>query len=358
MKTRFVIFFALLFLAPPLAAQEKIETIEISELYTTHVVFAAEVIYVDRSNPLDVKAQVIDQNRNMIRLRASRPFSGTSSLSILESNGNLHTFYVAYKERPGELIIDITAKRRAAAAAAAAEQARINAEVAAAADAAAKAAKAEKGSRRKKRRGEEAALAEAVPVPVVSGVEVPVMDTAVVADAVVGVPAPAPVVVQPVPEYEYSEDRGRGPVGGNVAPTLNDVLDYRQTLHHIGIKEYGLQCMVENILVYNDVTYVVLSLKNDSAITYVGAMPGFTIESRKKARRDLPVSNDQIPRSHLGSLFAHAGETARMVYCFDKITLTREQVFRIYVYEDQGQRNFVLTLSASDINNAARYVQR
>jgi len=38
----------------------------------------------------------------------------------------------------------------------------------------------------------------------------------------------------------------------------------------------------------------------------------------------------------------------------DKITLSNDQVLRIYPYETGGSRNFVLTLTAKDINNAGR----
>lgn len=43
-----------------------------------------------------------------------------------------------------------------------------------------------------------------------------------------------------------------------------------------------------------------------------------------------------------------------MVFTFDKIALTSGQVFRVYFYEKGGTRNFVLTLSAGDVNGARR----
>ena len=107
---------------------------------------------------------------------------------------------------------------------------------------------------------------------------------------------------------------------------------------------------------YNDVTYLVISLKNGSAISFAADAPAFAIESRKTSRRDVGQNDAWAPRSRLGSLFAAPGEEARAVYCFDKITLTGKQVFKVYIYEDQGQRDFVLTLYPNDINNAERYV--
>ena len=43
-----------------------------------------------------------------------------------------------------------------------------------------------------------------------------------------------------------------------------------------------------------------------------------------------------------------------MVFTFDKIALTRGQVFRVYFYEKGGARNFVLTFSPADVNRAKR----
>ena len=40
----------------------------------------------------------------------------------------------------------------------------------------------------------------------------------------------------------------------------------------------------------------------------------------------------------------------RMVFTFDKLALLRGQVLRVYIYEDGGARNLVMTLSQKDIN--------
>ena len=39
---------------------------------------------------------------------------------------------------------------------------------------------------------------------------------------------------------------------------------------------------------------------------------------------------------------------------FDKIALTRRQVFRVHFYEKGGARNFTITLSDRDVNGARR----
>ncbi len=51
---------------------------------------------------------------------------------------------------------------------------------------------------------------------------------------------------------------------------------------------------------------------------------------------------------------AAPGDVGKLVFTFDKIALIRGQVFRVYFYEKGGVRNFVLTLSAGDVNGARR----
>ena len=46
--------------------------------------------------------------------------------------------------------------------------------------------------------------------------------------------------------------------------------------------------------------------------------------------------------------------TEEDVFTFDKVSLTRGQVFRIYFYEKGGARNYVLTLGMNDVNKAKR----
>ena len=43
-----------------------------------------------------------------------------------------------------------------------------------------------------------------------------------------------------------------------------------------------------------------------------------------------------------------------IVFGFDKISLVKGQVLRIFIYETGGSRNFVLTLGMNDINKARR----
>ena len=100
----------LLSLATLAAGAQGADTIRVSHLYTTHVIFQTDLIYADLSNSQVMAAKILDQSKNMMALKARRPFEGTFSVSALESNGEMHTYIVLYEEHPGSLIYDIREK--------------------------------------------------------------------------------------------------------------------------------------------------------------------------------------------------------------------------------------------------------
>ena len=103
---RIAIILAYLFAGALLHAQE-VDTLHLSTLYTTHVVFRSDLVYADLSNTRLVAAKIVDQNRTMLALKAREPFEMPSSVSALESDGTIHTFVVAYREHPDQLEVDI-----------------------------------------------------------------------------------------------------------------------------------------------------------------------------------------------------------------------------------------------------------
>lgn len=103
--TRFItIVLFLMISAYSVAAQE--DTIEVSNMATTHIVFSSELKYVDISNKVLV-ARIVDNGKNILAMKARTPFQFITTISILESNGKLHTYFVQYNENPEELIYDI-----------------------------------------------------------------------------------------------------------------------------------------------------------------------------------------------------------------------------------------------------------
>ena len=139
---------------------------------------------------------------------------------------------------------------------------------------------------------------------------------------------------------------------GGDAPMLDEVSGMRRELYHIGTSGYGITLLCENICSYSDITYMVFSVDNGSGISYQVTDATFVIESRRQSKRTVAYDQTTFPRSRYGSLSAGPGEKGRIVYSFDKMTLSKDQVLRVYFYENGGQRNLVMSISPNDINKA------
>ena len=243
------------------------DTLKISSAYTTHLIFSSDIVYADLSSPADVVAKIIEQNRNLLAVKARGPFENSTSISALESNGTMHTFIVSYDPYPEQLVIDMRAN-------------------------------------------------------------------------------------QVVNQESTRREVGRGARAD--APELSEMTKTKQKLYHLGARKYGITVMCEDIVSYSDITYVVLSVRNRSSVSYNVTDGTFVIESKKKGKRAVSFEKGIQPKNRHGSLSAAPGETVKIAYSFDKLTLASDQVLKIYLYEQGGQRNINVTLSADDINKAGQ----
>jgi len=270
MKRIIILSVALLLSAWNLSAQT--DTLYLSASYTTHIIFSTDLTYADLSNNKVIAARIVEQNKNMLAVKARSSFAELTSLSALESNGNMHTWIVKYTPSPSELIIDTRA-----------------------------------------------------------GKQIPGSATS-----------------------DRTRDRGVSRNGHSDAPVLSDIIHKRQGLYHLGASQYDVSVLCENIFAYSDITYIVLSLKNSSGVSYEISDATFVVESKKKGKRTVMFEKTLFPRSRYGSLSAGPGDVARIAYSFDKMTLSRDQVLKVYFYETSGQRNLYLTIDTEDINKASR----
>ena len=87
-----------------LKAQEP-DTLRLSSLFTTHIVFINELEYVDISNKA-LAGKVLEQSRNVLALKARAPFDYETTVTALENDGTIHTYIVIYDESPKELVLD------------------------------------------------------------------------------------------------------------------------------------------------------------------------------------------------------------------------------------------------------------
>ena len=91
-----------------------------------------------------------------------------------------------------------------------------------------------------------------------------------------------------------------------------------------------------------------------TALSYELSDPRFAIESKRRTKRGLLYEKAIFPRNSYGLGVTAPDSTSRPIFTFDKVTLTRGQVLRVYFYERGGARNFVLTLGMNDVNKAKR----
>ena len=139
------------------------------------------------------------------------------------------------------------------------------------------------------------------------------------------------------------------------SPSLfKELTTMKQELYHIGVVDYGIEILCENVLVKDDVLFLIVSVRNNSAVSYDLSTPRFAIESKRRTRRGLQYEKAVFPRQSYGLGLVKPGKTDKILFSFDKITLTRGQVLRLYFYEKGGARNFVLTLGMKDVNKAKR----
>lgn len=133
-------------------------------------------------------------------------------------------------------------------------------------------------------------------------------------------------------------------------PDVAEVLDsLEREIYHVGDVADDIKVLCENVIIQDDVTYIVLSVENGSAVSYSMSSPRFVIESKRKTKRGLVYEKQLFPKHTSGECTVAPGAISRMVFSFDKVTLVRGQVFRIYLYEDGGPRNFVLSFGVRDV---------
>ena len=262
---RRVILLAILLIAfVRVAMASTVDTVYISTKSTTHIRFSSELKYVDLSNKV-LSARIVEGSKDIVAVKAKEAFDFTTTMSCLEADGRLHTFIVAYDERPEVLIVDM---RRSPVRPGMTDF-----------------IKPEKGD-----------LVGWAP------------------DAKVGVP---------------------------------DTLE--REIYHIGDVAYDIKVLCENVIIKDDVTYIVLSIENSSAVSYSMSSPRFVIESKRKTKRGLVYEKQLFPKHTSGETVTAPGTVSRMVFSFDKVTIVKGQVFRIYLYEDGGPRNFVLSFGVRDV---------
>ena len=246
------------------------DTLFISTSQTVHLRFASELKYVNLGDRVLV-AKIVDGSKDFVAVKAREAFDFCTSMSCLESNGQMHTFLVAYREHPERLEVDTR-------------------------------------------------LSPSAAVTAVSAVSAPAL----------------------------------APADSLSLSSLSNIATMKQELYHIGTSGYGLQILCENIFYKDDVLFLLISVRNSSAVSYELATPRFAVESAKRTKRGLQYEKAVFPRASYGLGAVAPDSVGKLVFTFDKIALVKGQVFRVYFYEKGGARNLVVTMNGKDVNVARR----
>lgn len=318
-KKVLIVIAVLSFAALPVRAQQAMRTIEIGMLSTTHVLFTTDLTYVDISSSEVIAAKVVDASKNMLAIKAKKEFAYTTTISALEANGTMHTFYVRYNSTPANLVIDTRQNEDSAVAQV---NTQIRPEYSAPQQPQQSQPQQSSSSSKKngKKRGEEQPQQQPAQSHPTSGVSV---------------------------SSEQSSNFGRANT-----PTIEEVMRKDQELYHIADKCYHLEAYVINVYAYSDLTYIVIELRNKSDIGYEAGDAQFTVENKKVSARYLTTDVSVWPKSSYGTLSCAPQSTTKIGYTLPKLTLQSNEVLRVYIYEKGGQRNLFLSLDAKDINYA------
>lgn len=291
------------------------QTIEIGLLSTTHVIFTSDLTYVDISSPDKIVAKVVDASKNMLAIKAREEFAFTTTVSALEANGTMHTFYVRFNAAPGVLVVDTRVQGQNGGT-------QVNTQI----------------------RPDPTGGASGGPVASQDGGSQSGSRSRSTGSS------HAEVLTQPVSGVTVST--GQTSNFGRVnAPTLEEVMRKGQEIYHITDKSYRLEASVINIYAYSDLTYIVIAVENKSDIGYEAGDAQFTVES-KRSTKQLTTDKSVWPKSSYGTLSCAPNSKTMVGYTIPKLTLQKNEMLKIYIYEKGGTRNLFLTLSDKDVNYA------
>jgi conjugative transposon TraN protein len=85
------------------------DSIDISELQKSHLIFPEEIIYVDYGTE-DVEAEKASGVNNILAVRATNEFVTQTNITAITASGKFYTFNLGYSEKPGQLSFIIEKK--------------------------------------------------------------------------------------------------------------------------------------------------------------------------------------------------------------------------------------------------------
>lgn len=317
-------------------AQDKIITVEIGTLSITHLVFASDLTYVNVASPQTIVAKVVQSSKNMLALQALQEFPFITTISALEANGTMHTFYVRYNSSPAQLLIDTRTSAQN-------QQSQVNTQirpdsagVGSSQDGPSDASFSQDNQQQSKQSGSNSKKKD-------NGKK---SGNSSLSDVSAGEQNYVPGSGVNITTNETSN------FGRSNAPTIEEVMRKGRNLYHITDKCYGIEAECINVYAYSDVLYIIISISNKSDIGYKCNDAQFTVETKKISSKALTSDKDKWAKSSFGTLSCPPNSKTKMGYTLPKFTLQKNEVFKIYIYEKEGNRNLLLVLDDKDINYA------
>ena len=276
-------------------ARAQIDTLEISTLYTTYVRFPIELLTAERSDSENIDGEIVPESKNIIRMRAIKPFSRTSNLTVIDSKGYLHTYYIKYCEHPATTYYDKSGAEEISQ-----DESTVsydNRQGTSVFD--------KKG--RDNRQGNGAGT-------------------------------------QSNKVSRFRKDD---------APQLKEIISLPQEVFHLAVKAGKIALTCENIFTYSDILYLVFRIDNRSGVSFESDGLTFTLATKSKKSK-VPISTTNLyPKGRFGTLSVAPKESGTIAYSLEKQTLTPNQILQISVSERTGNRELMMTLTPDDINLAS-----
>ena len=341
-------------------AKESVDTIWISNIYTTHFQFTTDVIYADLSNRVDIDAKIVDSAKDVIAIQAKWPFRTTGNLTVMESNGTLRTYILCYRQYPHSLLVD--EKRRIY------DEAPDTIEVSSIYDSHMVYSSEIKHAHVSDPGNITSMVIQQSPNilaikarnnfgSATSSVTVLESEGRIHTYIVRFNDHPSSLIMnfQDGPRRTQSgQVQVVSRLRHNDAPVLAEVKDYPQGIFHVATRKDKITVVCENVFSYSDITYITLRIENRSGVSFEADRTSFVIGSKPRRKNIIVEETNLLPKASVGSLTVAPGSKEKITYSFDKITLSKDQLLRICVYELNGRRDFFLSLSPKDINEARR----
>ena len=306
-----LLFISLLPFSAKAQFSSEVKTIEIGLLSTTHVIFTSDLTYVDISRQEWVAYKSVPASKNVLALKAKVEFDQVTTITVLEANGTIHTFQVKYNAYPEQLLFDT----------------RVDDE-------------GEKSSLNTQERPTGTTVVQKTEDDKASG-----------GQSVLGASVPTVMSHEPVQGVNVTSVQSSN-FSKYDAPTLQEIMLRPQEIFHIGAKNFRIEAYCTNIFVYSDFIYIVIAIENGSDIGFEAGDAQFSIETQTKKKKFLESEKDVWAKSSYGTLSCAPRGRTLVGYTIPKFTLLKNEALRIYIYENKGSRNLVLTLKDKDINYA------